>query len=65
MYRIDARNSPDNLVLAAGGVVWRRSKSGELEVLLEHRKRYNDWSIPKGKIDPGESPVIDSDPGDC
>ncbi|MDY2978941.1 MAG: NUDIX hydrolase [Lawsonella sp.] len=58
VYRIDARNSPDNLVLAAGGVVWRRSKSGELEVLLEHRKRYNDWSIPKGKIDPGESPVM-------
>lgn len=58
VYRIDARHSPDNHVLAAGGVVWRRTKSGELEVLLEHRKRYDDWSIPKGKIDPGESPVM-------
>lgn len=42
------------LVLAAGGVVWRRH--GEvLEVLLVHRPRYDDWSFPKGKCDPGET----------
>jgi len=37
-------------VLAAGGVVVR---SGE--VCLVHRPRYDDWSLPKGKLDPGES----------
>jgi 8-oxo-dGTP diphosphatase len=41
-------------VQAAGGVVWRRSPAGGLEVLLVHRPRYDDWSVPKGKLDPGE-----------
>ncbi|HET6964714.1 MAG TPA: NUDIX hydrolase [Acidimicrobiales bacterium] len=42
-------------VLAAGGVVWRRSDGGSLEVVLVHRPRYDDWSLPKGKLDPGET----------
>jgi 8-oxo-dGTP pyrophosphatase MutT (NUDIX family) len=42
-------------VLAAGGLVWRRTDAGELEVLLVHRPRYDDWSFPKGKCDPGET----------
>lgn len=42
-------------VRAAGGVVWRLGVDGALEVLLVHRPRYNDWSLPKGKLDPGES----------
>ncbi|HWE54910.1 MAG TPA: NUDIX hydrolase [Acidimicrobiales bacterium] len=42
-------------VLAAGGVVWRRTKKGHLEVVLVHRPRYDDWSLPKGKLDPGET----------
>lgn len=41
------------LVKAAGGVVVRESKSGP-EVLVVHRPRYDDWSLPKGKLDPGE-----------
>lgn len=41
-------------VRAAGGAVWRRGPDGGLEVLLVHRPRYDDWSIPKGKCDPGE-----------
>ena len=41
-------------VKAAGGVVWRRSPRG-LEVALVHRPRYDDWSLPKGKLDAGES----------
>ena len=40
---------------AAGGVVWRRTAAGELEVLLVHRPRYDDWTFPKGKNLPGES----------
>ena len=41
-------NRPD--VLAAGAVIWRRRQ----EVLLVHRPTYDDWSFPKGKLDPGE-----------
>lgn len=44
---------PGALVLAAGGAVWRRADEG-IEVLLVHRPRYDDWSLPKGKADPGE-----------
>ncbi len=40
---------------AAGGVLWRRRPDGDLEVLLVHRPRYDDWSIPKGKCDRGEA----------
>lgn len=42
------------VVQAAGGVVWRRSPAGELEVLLVHRPGYDDWTVPKGKLDPDE-----------
>jgi 8-oxo-(d)GTP phosphatase len=41
-------------VYAAGGVVWREV-DGKLRVLLVHRTRYRDVTIPKGKVDPGES----------
>ncbi|MEJ7794118.1 MAG: NUDIX domain-containing protein [Nocardioides sp.] len=37
-------------VVAAGAVVFRPRR----EVLLVHRPRYDDWSFPKGKLDPGE-----------
>ncbi len=42
-------------VQAAGGVVWRRRPGAGVEVLLVHRPKYDDWSFPKGKLDPGES----------
>ena len=43
-------------VLAAGAVLWRASDDGaEPEVAVIHRPRYDDWSIPKGKVDIGES----------
>jgi 8-oxo-(d)GTP phosphatase len=45
----------NRLVLAAGGVVWRPRDDGpDLEILVVHRPRYDDWSLPKGKLDPGE-----------
>lgn len=39
---------------AGGGAVWRRGDTGP-EVLLIHRPRYMDWSLPKGKAKSGES----------
>ena len=45
----------DAVVRAAGGIVVRASVDGEREVLLVHRPRYDDWSLPKGKADPGET----------
>ena len=48
-------SGPDTArVEAAGGVVWRRSSEGEVEILLVHRPRYDDWTVPKGKLDAGE-----------
>ena len=41
-------------VKAAGGVVWRRDGGGAPELAVVHRPRYDDWSLPKGKLDPGE-----------
>ena len=43
-----------DVVRAAGGVVTRADGDG-LEVLVVHRPRYEDWSFPKGKAEPGES----------
>ena len=46
--------SADGVVRAAGGIVLRRAPKGDWEVLIVHRPRYDDWSLPKGKADPGE-----------
>lgn len=47
------------VVLAAGGVVWRRRDGGPgVEVALVHRPRYGDWSLPKGKLEPREPAVV-------
>jgi 8-oxo-dGTP pyrophosphatase MutT (NUDIX family) len=42
-------------VRAAGGLVRRRHEDGTDEILIVHRPRYDDWSFPKGKLEPGES----------
>ncbi len=44
-------------VLAAGGVLWRGDPQAP-EVALVHRPRYNDWTLPKGKLDRGEHPLV-------
>lgn len=43
------------LVRAAGGVITRNGASGETELLVVHRPRYDDWTLPKGKAEEGES----------
>ncbi|MDQ4049902.1 MAG: NUDIX hydrolase [Actinomycetota bacterium] len=42
------------MVEAAGGVVVREGRDGT-EVCVVHRPRHGDWSLPKGKLDAGES----------
>lgn len=42
-------------VLAAGAVLYRLTASGKVEVAVVHRPRYDDWSLPKGKLDRGEA----------
>ena len=41
-------------IYAAGAVLWREVE-GKLLVAVIHRARYDDWSFPKGKQDPGEN----------
>ena len=43
----------ETAVYAGGGVVWRLVDD-KVKVLLIHRTRYRDVTLPKGKVDPGE-----------
>jgi len=43
------------MIRAAGALLWREVDSRNLEIALIHRPRYNDWSLPKGKIEGGET----------
>jgi len=47
-------------ILAAGAVVWRPAAhgAGGVEVLVVHRPKYDDWSLPKGKREPGEHVLL-------
>ncbi|EEP73895.1 NUDIX hydrolase [Micromonospora sp. ATCC 39149] len=47
----------ERVIRAAGGVAWRPADEGVL-VCLVHRPRYGDWSLPKGKLEPGEHPLL-------
>lgn len=44
---------PDTTIRAAGAVLWRDGPAGK-EVALIHRPRYDDWTLPKGKLKNGE-----------
>jgi 8-oxo-(d)GTP phosphatase len=46
-------------VEAAGGVLWRTRRGGtDVEVALVHRPKYDDWSLPKGKLEADEHPLL-------
>lgn len=57
-----ARRSGTRIVYAAGAVLWRSGSAdpanSDLEIALIHRPRYDDWSLPKGKVDPGETAPV-------
>lgn len=42
------------IVRAAGAVLWRHTKGKAIEIAIIHRPRYDDWSLPKGKLENGE-----------
>jgi 8-oxo-dGTP diphosphatase len=44
-----------NVIRAAGGVVCRNTRSGKTEIAVIHRPQYDDWTLPKGKIEQDES----------
>jgi 8-oxo-dGTP pyrophosphatase MutT (NUDIX family)/phosphohistidine phosphatase SixA len=48
---------PDDTVRAAGAVLWRPAGDG-IEVAVVHRPQYDDWSLPKGKLEDGEHPLV-------
>jgi len=43
-------------IRAAGAVLWRPADP-QTRIALVHRPRYDDWSLPKGKLDRGEHPL--------
>jgi phosphohistidine phosphatase SixA/8-oxo-dGTP pyrophosphatase MutT (NUDIX family) len=45
------------IIQGAGAVLWRRNDLNEIVLALIHRPRYDDWSLPKGKLEIGESHI--------
>lgn len=50
----------EQVTTAAGGIVWRKRNpparpEPRVDLLLEHRPAYDDWTFPKGKTDAGET----------
>lgn len=44
----------NEVIMAAGGIVWRETETRR-KLALVHRPKYDDWSLPKGKLKKGES----------
>ena len=55
MSRSPGLYSLGTMIEAAGGGIARRTSNGRIEVLLVHRPAHGDWSLPKGKLHPGET----------
>ena len=45
-------------VVRAAGAVLCRPRDAGIEVCVVHRPRYDDWSLPKGKLEPEEHPLL-------
>jgi len=51
--------APNRYIEAAGGALWRPALGGPgVEVALVHRPKYDDWSLPKGKLTTDEHPIL-------
>jgi 8-oxo-dGTP diphosphatase len=48
---------PDAVIQAAGALLWRPLAPDTVELALVHRPERKDWTLPKGKLEPGEHPV--------
>ena len=48
------RISKSGVIQAAGGLLWRKSQHGR-QIAVVHRSRYDDWALPKGWREKGES----------
>jgi 8-oxo-dGTP pyrophosphatase MutT (NUDIX family) len=55
-------STPTGVIYAAGAVLWRpddtEPSAGGPLVAVVHRPRYDDWSLPKGKVEPGETEPV-------
>ncbi len=59
IWNLSRRWPKNQIVYAAGAVLWRPGNSDlAVEIAVIHRPRYDDWSLSKGKIDPGETAPI-------
>ncbi len=47
-------SQPTSYIAAAGGLILRQQRRKGLQILICYRRRYDDWSLPKGKLDTGE-----------
>lgn len=45
------------IIKAAGAVLWRDVDGEAIEIAVVHRPKYDDWSLPKGKLERGEAPI--------
>lgn len=52
-----SKKSNREIIKAAGAVVWRKRTNGVAEIVLIHRPKYDDWSLPKGKLELGEASI--------
>ena len=43
-----------SVIQAAGGIIWRKVGK-EKKLAVVHRHKHKDWTLPKGKVNPGES----------
>ncbi len=43
------------MIRAAGALLWRETNERTFEIALIHRPKYDDWTLPKGKIEEGET----------
>jgi 8-oxo-dGTP pyrophosphatase MutT (NUDIX family) len=55
MCRMSSSSQPQSVISAAGGVLFRKTTSGDEQVCIVRRTGHDDWTLPKGKLEPGES----------